>query len=99
MAEDRGAAPSGADARALEIACQQFVELVTDLLEGALPADVERAVADHLALCDPCVEYVEQMRSTTAALRSLPRPTLAPAVRDELLDVFAQLHPPRPPGG
>ncbi|MCV2487848.1 zf-HC2 domain-containing protein [Geodermatophilus sp. YIM 151500] len=81
-----------------EVACQEFVELVTDYLEGALPPPVERAVATHLALCDPCVRYLDQIRRTTAALGTLPAPTLAPAVRAELLDVFDRLHP-RPGDG
>ncbi len=77
----------------LEIACQEFVELVTDLLEGALAENLERAVGAHLALCAPCVEYLAQMRATTAALAQLPTPSLPPAVRAELLEVFTQLHP------
>ena len=78
----------------LEVACQELVELVTEHLEGALPDEVERAIAAHLELCDPCVIYLEQMRSTAAALHALPAPTLPPAARERLLDVFAALHGP-----
>jgi anti-sigma factor RsiW len=78
--------------RLLEIACQEFVELVTDHLEGVLPPEVERAVREHLALCEPCVEYLEQIRRTTAALADLPTPTLATEVEEQLLAVFTQVH-------
>jgi len=84
--------PPGGGDRVLEIVCQEFVELVTEHLEGALPPAVERAVIAHLELCDPCVFYLEQIRSTTAALRKLSTPTLPSAARDRLLEVFTSLH-------
>jgi predicted anti-sigma-YlaC factor YlaD len=85
-------APRPGDHDVLTVACREFVELVTDHLEGTLPEHVERAIAEHLELCEPCVVYLEQMRSTAHALRDLPRPTLPPAARDRLLDVFTALH-------
>ena len=86
--------PAPADAELLRVACREFVELVTDHLEGALPEHVDRAVVAHLELCDPCVVYLEQIRSTAAALRTLPAPTLPEAARDRLLGVFTTLHGP-----
>ncbi len=76
----------------VEIACQEFVELVTDHLEGTLPEEVERAVAGHLELCEPCRIYLEQIRRTAKALRTLPTPTLPQAAQERLLDVFTSLH-------
>ncbi|MGY1699414.1 anti-sigma factor family protein [Geodermatophilus sp. SYSU D00766] len=76
----------------VEVACREFVELVTDHLEGALPPEVERAVAEHLELCDACRVYLEQIRATTAAARALPTPTLPAPARERLLDVFTALH-------
>lgn len=74
------------------VACREFVELVTEHLEGTLPPAVEQAVAEHLELCDPCVEYLEQVRGTVGLLRTLPTATLPPAARDRLLAVFDRLH-------
>ena len=51
------------------LACQEFVELATEHLEGALPEEIEQAVREHLDLCDPCVVYLEQLRSTATVLR------------------------------
>jgi hypothetical protein len=76
----------------LDVACQEFVELVTEHLEGTLPEEIERAIAAHLELCDPCVVYLEQMRGTAATLGTLPAPTLPAAARERLLDVFTALH-------
>ncbi len=54
-----------------EVTCQQFVELVTDYFEGALPPRMLSQVEEHLVLCDWCVTYVEQMQATAESLRKL----------------------------
>jgi hypothetical protein len=83
----------------LVVACREFVELVTEHLEGTLPDELELAIAAHLELCDPCVEYLEQMRGTVGLLHTMPTETLPPVVRNELLEVFGRLHgTPGPPG-
>ena len=76
----------------MTITCREFVELVTEHLEGLLPEPVERAIAAHLELCEPCLIYLEQIRSTASALRTLPTPTLPPPARQRLLEVFSALH-------
>jgi hypothetical protein len=78
----------------LTIACQEFVELVTEHLEGTLPEPLERAIVEHLELCEPCRVYLEQMKATATALRGLPAPALPPAARERLLHVFSALHGP-----
>ena len=97
MPEPSAPTPPAGD-ELLTVACREFVELVTDHLEGARPEHVDRAVLAHLELCDPCAIYLEQMRSTAAALRTLPAPTLPEAARDRLLDVFTTLHGPAQDG-
>lgn len=68
--------------------CQEFVELVTDYLEGALsPADQARFEA-HLDYCDPCIVYIEEMRLAIRALGRLTTDDIAPAARDQLLAAF-----------
>ena len=88
--------PSGDTA--LVVACREFVELVTEHLEGTLPDEVERAVHTHLELCGPCVEFLEQTRTTVRLLGTVPAPTLPPAARDRLLDVYTRLHVGRSAG-
>jgi hypothetical protein len=53
------------------VPCIEFVELVTDYLEGVLPARERRAFDHHLTLCDGCVSYLEQMRETLRITGSL----------------------------
>ena len=48
----------------LEMTCQELVELVTEYLEGALPASDRRRFDEHLAECPHCVAYLDQMRIT-----------------------------------
>jgi anti-sigma factor RsiW len=72
------------------ITCREVVELVTEYLDGALSdADTER-MEEHLKLCPPCVEYVEQIRATAqlaavAAVELELRPD-----RDALLRAFRE---------
>jgi predicted anti-sigma-YlaC factor YlaD len=54
-----------------EVTCEQFVELVTDYFEGALPLRTLSQVEEHLVMCDWCVTYVEQMQATVDSLRAL----------------------------
>jgi MFS family permease len=65
-----------------ELACQELVELVTDYLEGILPADVKDAFRQHLNDCDGCTEYLRQIGLTIKALQEAglqltPRPPAA----------------------
>lgn len=68
--------------------CAEFVELVTAYLEGALDRDTERRFAEHLAACDGCDRYLEQIRATIAELGHLPAGSLEPEARDRLLSAF-----------
>jgi len=68
--------------------CDEFVELVTAYLEGALaPLDEQRFV-EHLAECDGCDRYLDQIRTTIGVLGHLPAQRLAPEARDRLLAAF-----------
>jgi anti-sigma factor RsiW len=68
--------------------CQELVELVTDYLEGRLStADLERFEA-HLALCEFCVTYLDQIRASIAIVGRLREETLPPGAADALLAEF-----------
>ena len=71
-----------------EMACRELVELVTDYLESRLsPADHARFEA-HLAECEYCATYVEQMRQTIRTLGRIPEESLSDEARDALLTTF-----------
>src|SRR5206468_8330468 len=44
--------------------CREMVELMTDYLEGALSARDRARFEEHIAGCDGCRAYLEQMRTT-----------------------------------
>jgi anti-sigma factor RsiW len=71
-----------------EIACRELVELVTDYLEGRLPPDQRARFDAHLAECDGCTTYLEQMRQTIRALGRVPEESLSDEARDRLLEAF-----------
>jgi anti-sigma factor RsiW len=60
------------DDAARAIDCQDLVELVTEYLEGTLDDDQRVTVEAHLATCEPCARYVEQMRETIERLGEVP---------------------------
>jgi len=74
------------DAEALS--CQELVELVTDYLEGALDDRDRRAFEGHLAGCDGCTEYVEQLRTTIRLTGTLTPADLSVDAEAALLQAF-----------
>lgn len=74
------------------VRCVEFVESVTDWMEGALVDEQSLELEEHLAICPHCTEYVEQLRLTTAVLRQADRLTSReappPEARAALLDAF-----------
>ena len=60
------------------LSCQELVELVTDYLEGALsPGDLVR-FERHIAACDGCTRYVDQLRATIRATGTITVDDLSP---------------------
>jgi anti-sigma factor RsiW len=70
------------------LSCQEFVELVTDYLEGALDEATTARFEHHLNLCPGCVVYLEQMQETAARLGSVPVESLSPEAQSALLEAF-----------
>jgi anti-sigma factor RsiW len=51
------------------VVCASGVELLTDFLEGALPAGVRAQLESHVAGCDRCRAFVTSFRVTPRILR------------------------------
>jgi anti-sigma factor RsiW len=71
-----------------DINCRQAVRLIGDYLEGKLPRRDRRRLEAHLANCDACSAYLEQMRATIAVTGAVGPEDLSPAALDALLEVF-----------
>ncbi|TDO67164.1 putative zinc finger protein [Kribbella sp. VKM Ac-2571] len=68
--------------------CAEVVELVTAYLDGALDAATEQRFVEHLALCDGCEIYVEQIRRTAAEVGQVEPGNLSDETRNRLMDAF-----------
>lgn len=68
--------------------CQELVEVVTDYLEGEMPAERRLLFEEHIAWCDWCQTYVEQMRETIRLTGTLREEDIEPEARDALLALF-----------
>ena len=68
--------------------CRQLVELVTDYFEGTLSWRQKRRFEKHIAACEWCTRYLEQMRVTIRTAGRLDAESISPAMREELLAAF-----------
>jgi anti-sigma factor RsiW len=76
------------------LVCREFVELVSDYLDASLAAGELARFEAHLAECDGCTSYLEDMRRMVDSLHELPEPPPDPATRDALLEAFRDLRGP-----
>jgi anti-sigma factor RsiW len=70
------------------LSCQELVELVTDYLEGAMPPADRVRFEEHIARCDGCAAYVEQMRATIRLAGRLTPDAVPPEAERALLSAF-----------
>ena len=77
--------------------CDEVVRLVSDYLEGALtPAEAARFEA-HIARCDGCAAYLDQMRETIRLVGELPEESVPDATWNRLLEAFRDWKRSGPP--
>ena len=76
-----------------DLTCKELVELVTEYFEGQLPGSVRDRFEDHLAECQPCRTYLEQMRRTVELTGALREHDISPQVEATLLAAFRSLRP------
>ena len=70
------------------LTCREMVELVTDYLDDRLSDRERERFEAHVAECEGCTRYIEQMRMTITALGHIPPETISPDAERELLDAF-----------
>ena len=72
------------------ISCQEVVELVTEYVERALPAEQTALFEQHLNFCDGCEWYVEEMRATIATVGRIREEEVPEETRRRLLAAFRE---------
>jgi anti-sigma factor RsiW len=74
-----------------DIDCQDFVELVTDYLEDALPAGERARIDRHLQTCPGCAAALAQWKAVIVMaghLADADVERMDPAVRSRLMSAF-----------
>jgi anti-sigma factor RsiW len=68
--------------------CNDFVELVTQYLDGSLDKRARERFEHHMALCPGCETYLEQIRQTASAVGRIEEHDLSEPARSHLLSAF-----------
>ncbi len=62
--------------------------MVSDYLEGTLPARDQRRLDHHFTICPPCSIYLSQMRETLRLAGKLVPEDLSPEMEQEFTEVY-----------
>ena len=73
---------------AQDIACRELVELLTDYLEGAIPAADRARIDAHLARCDGCTRALDQLRTTIRVTGAIGIDDVPAPQREAMRDAF-----------
>jgi anti-sigma factor RsiW len=74
-----------------DLPCAVFVEMVTDYLDGAIPADLRARLEHHLAFCDGCrsvLAQIERIIQLAGRLTEDDVEALRAGQRDQLMAAF-----------
>jgi len=74
--------------RLAHISCRELVELVTAYLEDALSREDRLRFEHHIAECDHCTAYLDQMRRTIELTGTLRVDDVSPSAEQALLHAF-----------
>ncbi len=61
--------------------CPRIISLLSDYLDGRLPADVQHDLEQHIGGCSECTKFVGSFRSTVTLLQSLTEDDLPEELR------------------
>jgi anti-sigma factor RsiW len=70
------------------LSCQEIVELVTDYVEDAMDAELRASFEAHLAGCEGCTHYLDQIEATIRLAGTIEPQELSPAFRAGLFEAF-----------
>ena len=68
-----------------DLTCREFVELITDYHESALPTDERIRIEQHLVVCSACTRYEQQLQAAVRLAATLQLDDLGPESRRALL--------------
>ena len=76
------------------LVCREFVELVSDYIEGTMPAEERARFEAHLAECDGCAGYLEDVGRMITSMHAIPAPPPDAATREVLQRALRELRGP-----
>ena len=76
------------EVRVEELSCREVVEILGDYLEGAMTPEDRLRLEAHLADCDGCTAYLEQLRITVRLSGRLSEEAVSPEAMAPLLEAF-----------
>jgi anti-sigma factor RsiW len=71
-----------------DVTCREVVELLSDYLDGAIPATDRARLDEHLAECDGCTAALEQLRETIRVTGTLTEEQVAQEQLEPVRSVF-----------
>ncbi len=77
-----------------EVRCVEFVDDVTEWMEGGLTDDERLLLEEHLSICPNCTRYLDQLRGALAILHDADQAvgeSPPAAARDALLAAFREM--------
>jgi anti-sigma factor RsiW len=69
-----------------ELSCREVVEILGDYLDGAMTPEDRARLEQHLADCDGCTAYLEQLRITIRLSGRLSEEAVSPEAMAPLLE-------------
>jgi anti-sigma factor RsiW len=76
------------EVRVEELSCREVVEILDDYLDGAMTPEDRARLEQHLADCDGCTAYLEQLRTTVRLSGRLSEEAVSPEAMAPLLEAF-----------
>jgi anti-sigma factor RsiW len=77
-----------------EVRCIEFVDEVTEWMEGGLTDDHRLLLEEHLSICPHCTRYLDQLRAALALLHDADEvlsESPPESAREELMAAFREL--------
>jgi anti-sigma factor RsiW len=81
------------------LTCREVIALLTDYVEDALAAEERLRVEAHIATCDGCTTYLEQVRETIRLTGMLTEEQIPDEEKQRLLAAFRHWTRPGSSGG
>ena len=80
--------PTSDGVKVEELSCREVVEILGDYLEGAMAPEDRLRLEEHLADCEGCDAYLEQLRVTIGLSGRLSEEPVPPEAMAPLLEAF-----------